>query len=286
MLVTWRYRNLPTFIHRLDPRTKVISFACFVLAALSLWDLRFLLALLAFGVFQVVLARIAWRDIRRIWIFILLMASLFSLITFLTGRGGFEFYTTEHELARWVAPFQILGWRPVLPVTAERIAYAVSQFLRILAVTSFATVIPYTIDPREYGVAFHRLGLPDKFAYAIDLSLRFVPTFARDFAVTYDAQRARGFELERARGGLLTQIRRLAPLLVPVVIQAIVGGEEIIDAMDLRSFGVRTRTWLMKLQYRWIDAMWIGLSVAVVIASFVLPIFGYGKFWVPPFLLN
>jgi energy-coupling factor transport system permease protein len=286
MLVTWRYRSLPTIIHRLDPRTKVISFACFVLAALSFWDMRFLLALLIFGVFQVVLARIAWRDIRRIWIFILLMASLFSLITFLTGRGGFEFYTTEHELARWVAPFQILGWRPVLPVTAERIAYAISQFLRILAVTSFATVIPYTIDPREYGVTFHRLGLPDKFAYAIDLSLRFVPTFARDFAVTYDAQRARGFELERAQGGLIAQIRRLAPLLVPVVIQAIVGGEEIIDAMDLRSFGVRTRTWLMRLQYHWFDMVWIGLSAAVLISSFVLPILGYGKFWVPPFLLK
>jgi energy-coupling factor transport system permease protein len=286
MLVTWRYRDLDTLIHRLDPRTKVISFACFVLAALSLWDMRFLLALLAFGVFQIFLARIAWRDIRRVWLFIFVMAFLFSLITFLTGRGGFEFYTTEHELARWVAPFTLFGWRPVLPVTAERIAYAISQFLRILAVTSSAIVIPYTIDPRAYGVTFHRLGLPDKFAYAIDLSLRFVPTFARDFAITYDAQRARGFELERARGGLFAQIRRLAPLLVPVVIQAIVGGEEIIDAMDLRSFGVRTRTWLMSLQYHWIDVIWICLSVAVLIGSVALPILGYGKFWVPPFLLK
>jgi energy-coupling factor transport system permease protein len=286
MLVTWRYRDLDTLIHRLDPRTKVISFACFVLAALSLWDMRFLLALLAFGVFQIFLARIAWRDIRRVWLFIFVMAFLFSLITFLTGRGGFEFYTTEHELTRWVAPFTIFGWRPVLPVTAERIAYAISQFLRILAVTSSAIVIPYTIDPRAYGVTFHRLGLPDKFAYAIDLSLRFVPTFARDFAITYDAQRARGFELEKARGGLFAQIRRLAPLLVPVVIQAIVGGEEIIDAMDLRSFGVRTRTWLMSLHYHWIDALWICLSVAVLIGSVALPALGYGKFWVPPFLLK
>jgi energy-coupling factor transport system permease protein len=211
-----------------------------------------------------------------VWIFIFIMAALFSLITFLTGRGGFEFYSTEHELARWIAPFQIFGWRPEVPVTAERIAYAASQFLRILTVTSFAIVVPYTIDPRAYGVAFHRL----------DLSMRFVPTFARDFAITYDAQRARGFELERARGGLLAQIRRLAPLLIPVVIQAIVGGEEIIDAMDLRAFGVRTRTWLTSLQYHWIDALWIGMSVAVLMGCILLPILGYGKFWVPPFLLH
>jgi energy-coupling factor transport system permease protein len=286
MLVTWRYRSLGTIIHRLDPRTKIISFACFILAALSLWDLRFLFVLLAFGVFQIFLARIPWRDIRRVWLFILIMATLFSLITFLTGRGGFEFYTSEHELTRWVAPFQLFGWRPTIPVTAERIAYAISQFLRILTVTSYALVIPYTIDPRVYGVTFHRLRVPDKFAYAIDLSLRFVPTFARDFAITYDAQRARGYELERVRGGLFSQIRRLAPLLVPVVIQAIVGGEEIIDAMDLRSFGVRTRTWLMTLHYRWIDAVWICLSAMVLIGSIVLPIAGLGKFWVPPFLFR
>jgi energy-coupling factor transport system permease protein len=285
-VVTWRYRSLGTIIHRLDPRTKILSFACFILSALSFWDMRFLFALLAFGVFQIFLARIPWRDIRRVWLFIFFMALLFSLITFLTGRGGFEFYTTEHEITRWVAPFQIFGWRPMIPVTAERIAYAISQFLRILAVTSFAVVIPYTIDPRMYGVTFHRLGLPDKFAYAIDLSLRFVPTFARDFAITYDAQRARGYELERIRGGILAQIRRLAPLLVPVVIQAIVGGEEIIDAMDLRSFGVRTRTWLMILHYRWIDAVWICLSAMILIGSIVLPIVGVGKFWVPPFLLR
>jgi energy-coupling factor transport system permease protein len=286
MLVTWRYRNLPTLIHRLDPRAKVISFACFVLAALAFWDVRFLAALLAFGILQILLAHIPWRDIRRVWLFIFAVAVLFTVITFLTGRGGFEFYTTEHEIARWMLPFTIFGWQPVIPVTAERIAYAAAQFLRILTVASFATVIPYTIDPRVYGVTFRRLGLPDKFAYAIDLSLRFVPTFARDFAITYDAQRARGYELERARGGLIAQVRRLAPLLIPVVIQAIVGGEEIIDAMDLRSFGVRPRTWLAELHYRWPDRVWIVFSVLVLFASIALPAFGLGGFWVPPFLLS
>jgi energy-coupling factor transport system permease protein len=286
MLVTWRYRNLPTIIHRLDPRTKVVSFGCFILAAISFWDVRFLAALLAFGIFQILLARIPWRDIRRVWLFIFAVAVLFTLITFLTGRGGFEFYTVEHEITRWAFPVPLFGWRPVIPVTAERIAYAAAQFLRILTVAAFATLIPYTVDPRTYGVTFRRLGLPDKFAYAIDLSMRFVPTFARDFAITYDAQRARGYELERARGGLIAQVRRLAPLLVPVVIQAIVGGEEIIDAMDLRSFGVRPRTWLIELQFRRIDRVWIAFSAAVLLASVILPIFGLGGFWVPPFLLN
>jgi len=112
------------------------------------------------------------------------------------------------------------------------------------------------------------------------------PASARDFALTYDAQRARGYELERVRSGILSQNRRLAPLLVPVVIQAIVGGEEIIDAMDLRFFGVRPRTWLMVLQYHWIDFVWIFFSGVVLNGGIVLPMLGYGGFWVPPFLLK
>src|SRR5512137_2560477 len=141
MLVTWRYRNLPTFIHQLDPRAKLIAFGCYVVAVLSLWDLRLLLGLFAFGLLQVLAARLSWRDTRRVWLFIFIMAALFAVVTLLTGRGGFEFYTVEHELNRWTADFTLLGWRPEILITAERIAYAACQFTRILAVTAFSLAI-------------------------------------------------------------------------------------------------------------------------------------------------
>jgi energy-coupling factor transporter transmembrane protein EcfT len=35
----------------------------------------------------------------------------------------------------------------------------------------------------------------------------------------------------------------MAPLLVPVTINAIVSGEDIINGMDLRAFGTGPRTW-------------------------------------------
>ncbi len=286
MLVTWRYRERDTLIQRLDPRARLIFFGCFLLAVLSFWDVRVLAAFLVLGLGQVLLARVPWRDTRRAWLFIGTVAVFFTLITFLTGRGGFEFYTTEHVIARLEAPVALLGWRPYILVTAERVTYAVCQFSRILAVTTFALTIPYTINPRHYGIAFRRLGLPDKFAFAMDLAFRFVPTIARDFAITYDAQRARGYELERLRGGLITQIRRLAPLLVPVVIQAIVGGEEIIDAMDLRAFGVGPRTWLPELHYAPRDWLLIAFSLLLLVVSVGLSVAGIGKFWVPPELLR
>jgi len=286
MLVTWRYRKRDILIQRIDPRARLIFFGCFLLAVLSFWDLRFLAVFLAMGFGQVFLARVPWRDTRRAWLFIGTVATFFTIVTFLSGRGGFEFYTIEHEITRLNAPFAILGWRPYVLVTAERITYALCQFSRIMAVATFALTIPYTINPRHYGVAFRRLGLPDKFAFAMDLAFRFVPTVARDFAITYDAQRARGYELERLRGGLITQIRRLAPLLVPVVIQAIVGGEEIIDAMDLRAFGVGPRTWLVELRYSLGDRLLIAFSLLLLVGSMGLRMAGIGGFWIPEGLLR
>jgi hypothetical protein len=42
----------------------------------------------------------------------------------------------------------------------------------------------------------------------------------------------------------------------------------------------------MSLHYHWIDIVWIFFSGVVVVGSILLPMLGYGEFWVPPFLLK
>jgi energy-coupling factor transport system permease protein len=139
-----------------------------------------------------------------------------------------------------------------------------------------------------YGVTFRGLGLPDKFAYAMDLAFRFVPTLGRDFSITLDSQRARGYEVEKLEGGIIGQIRKLAPLIVPVTINAIVSGEDIIDAMDLRCFGIGKRTWLQKLRYKKADWALIAFSVTMFVGCTVVRVAfpALGFVWVPQWILN
>ena len=115
--------------------------------------------------------------------------------------------------------------------------------------------------------------------------MRFIPTLGRDFTQTMDAQRARGYEIEKLKGGLIEQVRKLAPLVVPVTIHAIAGSEDIIDAMDLRAFGVGPRTWLTQLKFQRRDWLLVGFGAVLLFVSMVLSVFGFGKFWVPAFLL-
>lgn len=286
MLVTWRYRKRKSFIQSFDPRAWLIFYACFIACTLLFWDLRYLGFLLAIALFVVFTSGIRWREMARAWLFIGGFVVFFSVLTFFTGRGGIELYDVEHEIARWQASFHILGWTPVLRLTLEKTFYAVSMFVRVFSLASMTILIPYSLDPALYGITFRGLGLPDKIAYAMDLTMRFIPTFGRDFSLTLDAQRARGYEVDKLSGGLINQVRKLAPLVVPVTIHAIAGSEDIIDAMDLRAFGVGPRTWLEQLHYRRRDFVLIGFSVALLMVSLVVSMFGFGKFWVADWALR
>jgi len=92
--------------------------------------------------------------------------------------------------------------------------------------------------------------------------------------VTLDAQRARGFELDSVKGGVFNKIKRIAPLIIPVTMNAIVSSEDIANAMDLRGFGQRKRTWLYELKFHWWDYVVIGF--AVVLLAVVLYL-AYGR---------
>ncbi|MGQ0601595.1 MAG: energy-coupling factor transporter transmembrane component T family protein, partial [Anaerolineales bacterium] len=256
MLVNWKYRPRNTFIQRLDPRARLAMLAAMIIAFTQLWDMRVVLPLFSFALLLYLLARIEWKDVRRPWLFILFFVGLIVVVnTILGARGGPPSVRNDQSELLWQWAFTVpgVGWNINLGMTVNRMIFLPSQFMRMIGMSLMAIPIPFTFAPTVYGVAFRQIGLSDKVAYSIDLAFRLVPTLGRDFNTTLDAQRARGYELERLRGGLFERLRKLAPLLVPVVVHAIVGGEEIIDAMDLRAFGTRARTWSQRLKYAWRD---------------------------------
>ncbi|MFT3895150.1 MAG: energy-coupling factor transporter transmembrane component T [Anaerolineales bacterium] len=286
MLVSWKYRKRRSIIQWFDPRAWLTFYGCFLMSTLAFWDIRFLLFFFAIALIVLFNSGVSWKETRRAFLFILGFIFFFAILTFLTGRGGSEVYETEHTIREFKASFSILGWTPTLKITVERAFYAVSQLVRVGSIAVMTILIPYSLNPALYGITFKGLGLPDKFAYAMDLTMRFIPTFARDFQLTVDAQRARGYELEKLSGGLIEQVRKMGPIFVPVTIHAIIGSEDIIDAMDLRAFGVAPRTWIDVLVRENKDRILIGFGVAILVTSIALGLNGYGKFWVPEALIR
>jgi len=286
MLVTWRYHKRKSLIQWFDPRAWIIFYLCFMVSTLFFWDLRFQSFFFVISLIVLFTSGVTWKEIRRAFIFIIGFIFIYAILTFLTGRGGVEAYKQEHIIRSLSAQFTIFGWRPTLIISVERSFFAVSQLARVFSIAVMTILIPYTLNPSLYGVTFRGLGFPDKIAYAMDLTMRFIPTFGRDFQLTMDAQRARGYELDKIRGGLIEQVRKLGPIIVPVTIHAIIGSEDIIDAMDLRAFGIGPRTWLEVLNYRRRDRIIIAFGLVLLATSLVLLFLGYGGFWVPDILIR
>lgn len=237
------------------------------------------------SMFQYFMTRLTWQETKRVWFFVtLLVVIIIGLNGILTGRGGPTEVQDLKQHIYWETTFAIpvVNWTFNPNITAEKAVFAVTQIFRMLSSAVLFFIIPWTMDPRLYGVAFEGMGIPYRFAFSIDLSFRFVPTLARDFGTTLDAQKARGYELDRVEGGLVKTIQRVAPLIVPLVMNAIVGGEDIINAMDLRCFGIKERTWIDKLTYRRRDYAWIGIGIFIFVTSLILNWgFDLGEFWMP-----
>jgi energy-coupling factor transport system permease protein len=279
MLVTWKYRPRDTFIQRLDPRTRFIFMAC-IIAALTIpeiWDYRIVYPLFLLSLTLYLMARIEWRDVRRAWTYsIIQVFFIVGLNAVLSGRGGPSSVTNIESPVVFM-----VGW---VPVTVSKLWFALTQIPRMLTMALLAIPLPYTLDPNIYGTAFKRMGASDKVSFTMDLAFRFLPTFARDLMITIDAQRARGYEMDKLKGGVIARLQRLAPLVIPVVMQSTVTGEEVIDAMDLRAFGTRPRTWLKELHFAPRDYFMIGLGIAIVITCCVLKWgLGIGGYFVPDF---
>ena len=286
MLVTWRYRERNTIIQRLDPRTRFIFMLCMMFSLILYWDLRFILFFFVLAVSQMILARLTWQETKRFWIIITIITTALSLMTALTGRSSSGVYTETYPDPLWQTQFTLLGTTFMPRLSVERVAFLIAQIIRFFSFAALAVPIPFTIHPARYGIAFRRLGVPDKFAFATDLAFRFIPSLGQDFQLTMDAQKARGYEMEKLQGGLIAQVRKLAPLFVPVTIHALAGSEDIIDAMDLRGFGEGPRTWIEKLEFRRRDYALMAFGILLLIVSLFLSLFGYGQFWVPQFLIE
>jgi energy-coupling factor transport system permease protein len=286
MLVTWKYHPRNSLLEKLDPRARWFFSFLVLFSIIQFWDVRFLCFCFAVVMTQYALARLTWAETRRVWTFLLIMViGIVALNTLFTGRGGTtEVLSGGHII--WRVEWNVLGLSIHPTITVERVWFAFSQIVRMISISTLFLIIPFTMDPRLYGVTFRGMGIPDRFAFSMDLAFRFVPSLARDFSTTLDAQRARGYELDKLEGGVIAQIRKMAPLVVPVTMNAILSGEDITNAMDLRCFGLRPRTWVHKLSYVRRDYVLVAAGAVILIGSIVLKMaFHVGDFWMPAWAL-
>jgi len=280
MNIAPRYLGRGSWLARRDPRVLLVGLALFVFTVIQVWDLRILAVLATVAALYYRSARIPFREVRIQWAYVAFFISFVVIVNTLLTGGELRGYA-EREL-------HIFFRLPLLdtPISAESLSYAGAQVLRFGSMAAAGFPIAFAIAPGDIGPAFARLGVPYKFAYGLELTFRFVPSLAADMQTTIDAQRIRGYEWEKRGRTPIGKLTRTVPLLTPVTINAIVGAEDTIDAMDLRGFGTQRRTWLRQLSLDRADRLvLVGFATLLAVIT-ALSFSGLTELWVPPPLVE
>ena len=278
MNIAPRYLGRGSWLARRDPRLLVLVVVAYIMTVIQIWDARVMAVMLAVALIYYRSAGIRFADVRRNWIAAITLLTIVVIVnTVLTGDRleGVE----VHEYFR----VPLFG----TPVSAESLSYAVTQWIRYVGMVAVGFPLAFCVAPSDIGVTFKRLGVPEKFAFGVDLTFRFIPSLAADYQQTIDAQRIRGYDPRAKRGGPIAMLKANVPLLTPLTVNAIAGAEDTIDAMDLRAFGTGRRSWLRELRFDQTDRLVLLGALAMLVAFTALGFAGItSKLYVFPFLLD
>jgi energy-coupling factor transport system permease protein len=247
------YLDRDTWVHRLDPRTKIFLLLGMLVLPFVFLDPLYELAILALVLFFGYLAR-SLINLGRIWFILVSIAILTIILWSIFGSGRTPLF---------------------LFVEREALLYAVSIALRIDITVIAGMIFLSTTRNEEVAIGLVRLGIPYRFAFAVSTALRLVPTVVATGQTIGQAQRSRGLDLES--GTILERIRKHLPLLVPVFVTTVRSTNVFSMALESKGFGARPgRTFFLHTVMGGRDALVMVVFVALLAGCIALRLAGYG----------
>lgn len=252
-----------SFLHRLDPRMKLIITLALIVLVFFVKGLIGYALLYGLIIGCAAFSRISPKFLIKGMKPILFIIALTFVLNALFASGD----------TVW------LSWG-FLTITREGVTNAVFMALRLVFLMICTQLMTLTTSPIALTDALERLMKPLKkigfpaheLAMMMSIALRFIPTLLEETDKIMKAQSARGADFET--GNLLRRAKALVPLLVPLFVSAFRRADELALAMEARCYhGGRNRTRMKQLHMSRLDvyaALAVaGLAVLVALEGFL-----------------
>lgn len=255
-----QYYESNSFIHKLDPRTKLlllVAIIVFIFISQNSFALS-LVALLIF--FSMLLSKVPLK------MYLKNLKAVLPIIIFTMVINLFYNTTGDVLLSFWK-----------LTVTTGSVYRAIYMAARILLLIIASAELTYTTTPNDLTDAIEKLLSPLRFiglknavhtlAMMMTIALRFIPTLIEETQKIMNAQKARGADLEN--GKLIERIKALIPILIPLLISSVRRAYELAEAMECRCYnGGEGRVRMKQLKYAKGD--FISFTIVFIICAAVI----------------
>ncbi len=250
-----RFYPADSLLHRLDPRSKILSaivMMVLIFMSQSLW-IMLILALITF--LFIGLSKVPLKTV---------LSGLKPMIFILVFAFTINVFTVDGDPLLKLGPLTISDQGLL---TALRMASRLA--LLIMNTTLFLTLTTTPIHVADAMESLlnplRRIGFPaHEMAMMMSIALRFVPTLLEETDKIMKAQSSRGADYDT--GGLITKARGLVSVLIPLFVSAFKRAEDLAVAMEARCYrGGEGRTRLNVMAYKRRD-IWFGAAMAVTAA--------------------
>ena len=252
-MILGRYIPGDSIVHRLDPRSKLLSMMLLIL--IVFWannSITNLILFIATGIF------IALSGV-SISFFIQGLKSMFFLIAFTTL---FQFF--------FISSGNVIFEFWFVRITDYALQQAGIIFCRFVLIIFFSTLLTLTTMPLSLASAVEGLLSPLKkvkvpvheIGLMLSMSLRFVPTLMDDTTRIMNAQKARGVDFDE--GSIVQKVKALIPILIPLFATSLKRADSLAIAMEARGYqGGKGRSQYRQLKWSFKDTLTIFVILAL-----------------------
>ncbi|HEM3076537.1 energy-coupling factor transporter transmembrane component T family protein [Streptococcus suis] len=260
-------------IHSLSAVSKLLFFLIVSILAMITYDTRLILFIAVFSLALFKMSGIRYKEISLVLILTIIFAAMNALMVHLFApRYGVELYGADTPL---------LSGLGVYSLTSQQAFYLVNLLLKYFCTVPLAIIFLMTTHPSQFASSLNQIGVSYKVAYAVSLTMRYIPDIQEEFYTIRMSQEARGLELSR-KGKLMDRIKGNLSLVIPLIFSSLERIDTISTAMELRRFGKnKKRTWYTQQPLQRIDYAVLLFILALVVVTIYLFFINQGRFYNP-----
>lgn len=266
------YRAGNSFIHRLTGGTKLLTFLILTMSGMVSFDLRYLALLMVVAIAGLVVAGIRWHDVSAVVTFVGVFALMNVVLIYV--------FAPQYGVSLFHHKTVLLG-SGSYALTLEQLVYELIVLMKYVFSLPLALIFLLTTNPSEFAAGLNKIGVSYRIAYAVALTLRYIPDVQQEFVTISHAQQARGYDMSK-NAPLVQRVRGAAGILMPLLFLSLARIDDISRSMDLRRFGKeKRRSWYYQQTFRrddWI--VLVGMALLVVLEVMLIQVTG-DRFWWP-----
>jgi energy-coupling factor transport system permease protein len=257
--MAFSYIPAKSFLHSLDPRTKLVTFLVITFSAVQITDPIVMASMLVVLIILSLNSHIPMRKSASLLYRLLPLLTFYFIFNLPLNPLNLKLIQDPTKILFYMIPFT--KWAPI---TGEGMVFSLAMLFRFaLIVYSLQVLITFTTQTVDISRALIKWKVPAPIALTAGIGFTFVPVLGQSTTMVMDAQKCRGGKGVDT-GNTAQRLKALINLLIPIIVSTVKRAQFVAVAIESRGFGynIEKRTFVRETKLAMRDFVTMAILIA------------------------